>query len=154
MPTIPPIPIRQQEMAAAYAKAYENPGTEIPVGRIVLCDDCNADWTDRPEPGGILFQSKAICPDCTPKWLKSTAKYKEERFIRARCPPAMSFADWVRELRGPDAHIVVRSGPLSSLMDDPDPPCSNPAGHSWVTEDVERGEGRSYCEWCGRDGDA
>jgi hypothetical protein len=40
--------------------------------------------------------------------------------------------------------------------DDGEPICTNPGGHSWVTQkgDDIAGEGRSYCEWCGADGDA
>lgn len=72
----------------------------IDIGNTVLCDDCNKDFTDSKETGGILFQSKAICPKCTPKWVGSAKKYNEERFIRAACPIGMPFADWVRnELR-------------------------------------------------------
>lgn len=92
-----------------FAEAYARPGEKIPVGRDVVCDDCDADWTDRPESGGILFESKGICPDCTPAWLKSIARYHEERFIRGRCPADLSFADWIREIRGPDAFIRVTS---------------------------------------------
>jgi hypothetical protein len=87
--------------------AFERPGEAIPVGRTVICDLCDADWTDRTEPGGVIFESKAVCPDCMPRFEKSVAKYKGERFIRGRCTPGMSFADWVRELRGPDAAIKV-----------------------------------------------
>jgi hypothetical protein len=69
----------------------------IDPGNRVVCDDCNEDYTDSQETGGILFQSKAICPKCAPKW-ESTAKgYGEERFIKARCPEGKAFADWVRE---------------------------------------------------------
>lgn len=33
--------------------------------------------------------------------------------------------------------------------------CTNPAGHSFVCADVDNGgDGRTYCEWCGADGDA
>lgn len=41
------------------------------------------------------------------------------------------------------------------VEDDPQP-CSNPRGHSWVVQEGDEisGEGRSYCEWCGADGDA
>jgi len=70
---------------------------EIDIGDRVVCDDCNKDYTDRQESGGILFQSKAICPNCTPKWKLSAEEYGEEHFIRAVCPPGKSFADWVRE---------------------------------------------------------
>lgn len=70
---------------------------------IVLCDFCGDDWSERTESGGILFQSKATCPQCTPRLLESARKYNEEHFIRGKCPSDMSFADWVRKkLRAPD----------------------------------------------------
>ncbi|MEE9223076.1 MAG: hypothetical protein V3V40_06425 [Nitrosomonadaceae bacterium] len=68
----------------------------IDPGNNVFCDDCSGDFTDSKESGGILFQSKAICPTCQPKWEKSAAEYGEENFIRGRCPEGMAFADWVR----------------------------------------------------------
>jgi hypothetical protein len=71
--------------------------TTIHPGRQVFCDDCNADYTERKESGGILFQSKAICPTCAPKWLANAFKYGEQGFIRGECPDGMPFADWVRE---------------------------------------------------------
>ena len=68
-------------------------------GRNVFCDDCDGDWTDRPESGGIYgFGSKAICPECTPKWIKDAERYGELHHIKARCPEEMSFADWVRNV--------------------------------------------------------
>lgn len=30
----------------------------------VICDICNADYTDSPEEGGILVGSYALCPKC------------------------------------------------------------------------------------------
>ena len=66
-------------------------------GRIVVCDDCTNDYTDRDDEGGILFQSKAICPACAPYWLQGAATYGETHFVRGRCPPGKSFADWVRD---------------------------------------------------------
>ena len=69
----------------------------IDPGNNVICDYCNEDFTDSPLEGGILFQSKAICPRCSPEAEKSIARYGEERFIRGRCPKGMSFADWVRD---------------------------------------------------------
>jgi hypothetical protein len=43
-----------------------------------------------------------------------------------------------------------------------DDKCTDPGGHSWVytgtayggDDDSYHGEGRSYCEFCGADGDA
>lgn len=40
------------------------------------------------------------------------------------------------------------------MFEDEEPRCTNPGGHSFVIEDTDHGEGRSYCEWCGADGDA
>jgi len=73
----------------------------IEPGRQVICDSCSKDWTDLDGKGGVLFQSKAICPDCQDSWIESAARYNEEQFLIARCPNWKSFADWVREdLRG------------------------------------------------------
>jgi len=68
-------------------------------GNTVLCDFCNKDYTTSDESGGILFGSKATCPDCTPRILEGAKKYGEEHYINATCPAEMSFADWVRSLR-------------------------------------------------------
>ncbi len=66
-------------------------------GDSVFCDLCNADKTDCPQSGGFMFQSKAICPDCCDAFEKTAKQYNELHFIRARCPPNKSFADWVRQ---------------------------------------------------------
>lgn len=66
-------------------------------GHNVVCDDCNKDYTDSDELGGLQFQSKAIGPCCVQSWLDGAKKHSEEHFIRARCPDGKSFADWVRE---------------------------------------------------------
>lgn len=68
-------------------------------GRLVFCDDCGEDFTDRCDQGGILFQSKALCPKCAPKWERDAREFDEEHLIRGHCPAGMSFADWVRSLR-------------------------------------------------------
>lgn len=69
----------------------------IDVGDKVYCDDCSGDFTNSHSRGGLLFQSKAICPACAPKWDANAKKYGEESFIRARCPEGKAFAQWVRE---------------------------------------------------------
>ena len=43
----------KDEMKQAWDAAFEHPGEAIPVGRNVVCDICDADWTDRPESGGL-----------------------------------------------------------------------------------------------------
>ncbi len=72
---------------------------KIDPGDTVLCDLCNKDYTNSDESGGFLFQSKAVCPECAPRFLAGVKKYGEEMFIKGYCPPDMSFADWIRSIR-------------------------------------------------------
>ena len=97
----------KDELAKKWDAAFDHPGEKIPVGRDVVCDICDKDWTDDPRSGGFLFVSKAYCPDCAVEGLRTIKRYKEERYIRAVCKPDESFADFVRNLRGPDAFIRV-----------------------------------------------
>ena len=65
----------------------------------------------------------------------------------ARSPPAPG-PRWARR-------TAVRQAREADYDDSyPRRACSDPGGHSWVVQEVESGEGRSYCEWCGADGDA
>ena len=82
----------------------------IDIGDQVLCDGCTADFTNRTESGGFLFGSKAVCPDCAPALLVDLKKGREDKFIKAFCPPWMSFRDWCLMLRGGDNTIRIRSG--------------------------------------------
>ena len=68
----------------------------IDVGDSVICDSCGDDYTDSDRCGGILFESKAICPNCSPKWISNAKTYSEMHFIKAECPEGKTFADWVR----------------------------------------------------------
>jgi hypothetical protein len=99
-----------KDMDAKWDQAFASPGDKVPVGDLVVCDDCNADYTNRRDRGGLMFESKALCPVCAPRWRRLIALYGEERHIRGVCPDDMPFADWVRKLRGPDAFIRVTSG--------------------------------------------
>lgn len=92
----------------AVGEAVAHGGGTVPVGRVVLCDWCDADLTDDPRPGGFLFCGKAVGPCCAARTLEQVRGHGEEQFIRARCPVGVSFADWVRGLRGPDAAVTVR----------------------------------------------
>lgn len=67
-------------------------------GDSVMCDACDKLWTDSTQSGGLLFQSKAICPDCATRYEVGAVMEGEEQFIVARCPKTMSFADWVRDV--------------------------------------------------------
>lgn len=77
------------------------------LGRTVLCDDCNEDFTDRADSGGIVFQSKGLCPVCAPIWISRAEEYNETYAIKARCPNGVSFADFIREYRGPNAAVTI-----------------------------------------------
>jgi hypothetical protein len=87
------------------------------VGRTVYCDACGEDYTDSPATGGLLHQSKAICPVCAPRW-------RDERdlsFIRGECPAGMPFADWVRDIvrGGMPGTIQIISGPEADQFFNP-----------------------------------
>lgn len=69
----------------------------IDPGNTVLCDTCNRNMTNDTKSGGFLFMSHAVCPYCCGDFEETAKKYNETRFIRARCPENMSFANWVRE---------------------------------------------------------
>ena len=106
-PREPLHPIHQQ-FADALASG-EN--TVIPLGRLVVCDSCDADLTDDPRSGGFLFGSYGYGPCCAEKQLASIQGYGEEDSIRGWCPPGMSFADWIRDVvREPDAAIMITYG--------------------------------------------
>lgn len=83
----------------------------IPVGRDVLCDSDDTDLTDDPRSGGYLFGSYAIGPCCAERHEAMVRGHGEEWNIRARCPEGVTFADWIRDLRGPDAAITITPGP-------------------------------------------
>lgn len=93
-----------------WAQAEANTGTPIDIGPIVVCDLCDEDWTTRTDLGGFIFQSKAVCPQCAPKFMASVIKYGEQRYVRAKCPDGQAFADFVRAYRGDNNSIRV--GPL------------------------------------------
>lgn len=84
--------------------------TVIPIGRTVLCDLCNRDWTDNPTSGGFIFETKGVCPLCADRMQIHITKHGEERFVVRRCTSGESFAEMVRDFRGPDAEIVIHSG--------------------------------------------
>jgi hypothetical protein len=96
-----------EDMQRKWDAAFANPGEVIPVGETVVCDDCNGDYTNRADSGGFIFQSKAICPTCAPRWRKLIALYGEHSMIRAVCPEGVTFAAFVRAWRGPGAAIRV-----------------------------------------------
>jgi len=95
----------------AYADALEAGGPAvIPLGDTVLCDACDFDLTADTRSGGYLFGTSAYGPCCADRRMESIRGYGEEHYIRARCPEGVSFADWIRGLRGPGAAIKITPG--------------------------------------------
>lgn len=87
---------RKQPTTTTIKKEDGSVVIKIEMGDVVLCDSCNADCTESTEPGGSYFHGKALCPECTPQWIRTTRSYGEEGdLIMNRT--GKSFADWVRE---------------------------------------------------------
>lgn len=91
-----------------WAEADANPGKSVDIGRIVVCDACNDDYTDSLAIGGLIAGSYAYCPKCV-----DSGRFQfSAREIRARCPTLTSFGDFVRHYRGPDGNkITIHAGP-------------------------------------------
>jgi hypothetical protein len=101
----------QHPIHQAYAEALEAGGPAvIPLGGTVLCDVCDLDLTTDPRSGGYLFGSYGYGPCCAARKLETIKGYGEESHIRAWCPAGVSFADWIRDMRGPDAAIRITPG--------------------------------------------
>lgn len=96
-----------KDLDTAWAAAGDNPGKAIDIGRIVVCDFCNDDYTESQASGGLIFGSYALCPQCQHKVIGEASR------VRARCPEWMSFADFVREYRGGNTTITISSLPRS-----------------------------------------
>jgi hypothetical protein len=101
----------QHPLQQAYADALSSgQPADIPVGDVVLCDIDSTDLTADPRSGGYLFGSYAVGPCCAASHEATVRGYGEESYINARCPEGMSFADWIRSVRGPHAAIRITPG--------------------------------------------
>jgi hypothetical protein len=81
----------------------------IDLGDTVLCDYCNADYTESDDTGGLIVGSDAVCPRCEPdtrEWLRRSG---QARAITAVCPAGMSFWRFVLNIRNGDNTIRIRS---------------------------------------------
>ena len=79
----------------------------IDIGNTVLCDFCDKDYSDSDAIGGLLFESKAVCPECERKTRESIKNYNEEHFIRAEPKPGETFRDFVLRIRNGNNTISV-----------------------------------------------
>jgi hypothetical protein len=83
------------------------PTQVIDIGDSVLCDWCSREYRGSDASGGFMYGTYATCPACAEHKEAAAAKYGEQRFIGARCPPGMTFHAWVMQLRGGDNTIKV-----------------------------------------------
>ncbi len=110
----------RKELEDKWDEAFRT-GKPVLLGADVVCDWCSEDFTDSNAEGGFIFESKATCPGCATGMIEKIEGHSEQRFIRARCPSGVSFANFVREYRGEGA--AIRVGPLarSTVFDNPTP---------------------------------
>jgi len=111
-------PQEEPEMRGAIFDMFKKQSGKDPevqvfdIGETVICDWCGKDFTDPPESevcGGLLFGSKACCPECEPKFTESAKSYNEEKYINDHCPAGMTFKKWVIGLRGGNNTVKVYS---------------------------------------------
>lgn len=90
---------------------------EMDIGNRVVCDLCNTDFSSRDDTGGLLLQSKAVCPLCSVEVKKSCLKYGEMEFIKAYCPKEMSFRDWILSYRSDNIIRRIEFDSHEEMMD-------------------------------------
>lgn len=81
--------------------------SERDIGDSVVCDYCSQQYRGDSTSGGFLFGSYAVCPTCAPREIAAIRHFGEEHFIKAHCPPEMSFHDWVMQLRDGNNKITI-----------------------------------------------
>jgi ssDNA-binding Zn-finger/Zn-ribbon topoisomerase 1 len=67
------------------------------IGDDVICDFCNADYSESDDCGGVLVGSWAACPECALEMSMRASQYGAK--LDAVCPDGTSFADFVRQSR-------------------------------------------------------
>lgn len=82
---------------------------EYDLGDKVICDTCGTDFTLRTDAGGFIFESKGICPDCAPRFLKTVKLYEEEHFIKCMALPTVPFRDFILWYRGDNNKVRITS---------------------------------------------
>lgn len=75
------------------------------IGETVLCDDCDADYTESERQGGMIFCGSAYCPDCAAE-MRGLARANGEQDEVIECPSGVSFADFVRQSRQTSKVII------------------------------------------------
>lgn len=79
--------------------------TILDIGDTVVCDLCNADYTNSDESGGALIGSYAACPECAADVIRRSEECGALDY--SVCPKEMSFKEWVMRIRGGDNTIRI-----------------------------------------------
>ena len=83
-------------------------------GRTVVCEACGADWTDRPDTGGFMYDDHPVGPCCARRLGDRARGTGNPDRIWGRCPPGRSFASWIRELRGQPGQAAAATAESSA----------------------------------------
>jgi len=86
----------------------------IDIGNKVVCDICDCDYTECDDEGGFMFESKAVCPNCSAMFMEGVTKYHEEQYIRSVANPGESFRDFVLRMRNGN-NVISISGRSSDV---------------------------------------
>lgn len=81
----------------------------IDIGNSVLCDLCNADYTESNDTGGLVVDSSAVCPMCQPEMEKNIKKHGEEDHVDARCPEGVEFRQFILQVRNGADFIAIET---------------------------------------------
>jgi hypothetical protein len=103
----------------------------IDIGDTVLCDLCNADFTNSDAQGGFLCQSKGVCPNCADRFEASLKKYGEERYISDRALPGETFKQACLRWCGGNNTVTITSFDRDEMMLDEN-------GNRSIFDDVDK----------------
>ena len=97
---------RNEDLERAWAAAEAFPGVAFDIGRTVVCDFCDEDYTDSDATGGLLMGSKALCAKCVDRYSQDLAQDADEGRVAFALPElGETFADFVRRVR---THSTIR----------------------------------------------
>ena len=89
----------REAMDRAWAEAKANPGKAVDIGRMVVCDFCNEDYTDSDATGGLLMGSKALCAKCVDRYSETLAQDADDGRVAFALPEiGETFSDFVRRM--------------------------------------------------------
>jgi hypothetical protein len=81
----------------------------IDIGNMVICDLCNADFTESKEVGGLVLDGSAVCPICQPDMEAAVKKHREEDHVDARCPDGVEFREFILKYRNGADYIAIET---------------------------------------------